>query len=272
MNSDQAYQQLLSGEAWARFCDELKAAGEDILRPGAPKGPIDVAEGHRFLTQMVRSALELIVEGGDASRPWLSKSLHETLKLGWDNPDNIHHNAYISESYEYKLSGTLGESHYTSFAIYGGSYGKSEGGRRTVAYVEAGDIEVAEDGSFEIILSAREHPGNWIKLEEGSSTLMIRETFWDRSLESPGNFRIDRLDHHAPEPLSPEFIVSALKRVTRYIRGSNTLFLAFSDAFRRDNTNSFQLSDKERMQANQGIPDNVLASGWFELDGYRWTP
>ena len=85
MDDEQAYRRLLDNSAWAQFCDELKAAGEEILRPSAPKSPQDLAEGYQFLTRMVRSAFELIVEGGDASRPWLAKSLHETLKLGWFN-------------------------------------------------------------------------------------------------------------------------------------------------------------------------------------------
>lgn len=266
MDNDEAYRQLLSGEAWGRFCDELKAAGQDLLRPGAPKSPQDIAEGYHFLTQMVRSAFELIVEGGDASRPWLSKSLHETLKLGWDNPDNTHYNAYISEHYDYRLSGVLGDAHYVSFAIYGGSYGKGEAGRRTIAYVEASQLQVAADGRFDVILSTREHPGNWIRLEEGTTTLMIRETFWDRPNEVPGRFRIERIGTDVtPAPLSPAFLVSALKRSSRYITGSNRLFFQFSDEFKEQNTNSFQLSTKERMQANQGIPDNTLASGWFAI-------
>lgn len=265
MEQSEAYQHLLDGSAWANFCDELKQAGQEILRPTAPKSPQDLAEGHRFLTQMVRSAFELIMEGGDAAHPWLSKSLHETLKLGWDNPDNIHYNAYISEGYAYRLSGVLGDAHYVSFAAYGGSYGKSESGRRTVAYVEASELEIAGDGSFEVILSAEHHPGNWIQLEEGTTTLMIRETFWDRRVETPGRYKLERLNHSIPEPLSPAFVVSALKRASRYIRGSNKLFFDFSDGFRANALNSFELSSKERMQANQGIPDNVVAAGWFSL-------
>ena len=265
MTDTEAYQKLLSGEAWIRFCDELKAAGEEILRPTAPNTPIDVAEGHRFLTQMLRSSLELIMEGGDAAYPYLSKSLHETLKLGWDNPDNIHHNAYISEHYDYKLSGVLGDSHYASIAVYGGSYSKNESGRRTVAYIEFSDLDVADDGSFEVILSTEKHAGNWICLEEAVTTLMIRETFWDRRVERPGKFQLERLNSPLRPPLSPEFVSSALKRATRYIRGSNKLFFDFSDDFRTRSTNNFQLSERERMQANQGIPDNVVASAWYKL-------
>ena len=83
-------------DVWSDFCRGLEAAGEEIFRPGAPKSALDLAEGHRYLTHVLRSALELIVEGGDAAHPALSVSLGGGLKLGWDNPDNLHHNAVLS--------------------------------------------------------------------------------------------------------------------------------------------------------------------------------
>ena len=100
------------------------------MRETAPKSPVDVAEGHRFLTRMLRSAFELIMEAGDPRRPEFFTSLHSTLKSGWDNPDNIHLNAYLDGNLEYRVWGTRGDSHYMSFGIYGGSFGKG-GGRRT---------------------------------------------------------------------------------------------------------------------------------------------
>ena len=60
-----AYEFLASGEAWDEFCEALKERGKDLLRPTAPKSPVDIAEGHRYLAHMVRSCFELIMEGGD---------------------------------------------------------------------------------------------------------------------------------------------------------------------------------------------------------------
>ena len=141
---------------------------------------------------MLRSAFELIVESGDAAVPALTVSLHETMNLGWDNADNIHLNAYVSEAFEYRLSGRRGDAHRVTIVIYGGSYGKGEQGRDTVAFVDLDALGVAPDGTFDIRLSAREQPGSWIRLGPGSTTLMIRQTFWDRRTERPGEFRIER--------------------------------------------------------------------------------
>src|SRR3989442_8586529 len=129
---------LASGEAWTEFCDGLKAAGQDILRPTAPKSEIDLAEGHRYLTEMLRSAFELIFEAGNPADPALCVSLGAGLKSGWDNPDNLHHNATLRGHYTYRLSGTRGDAHYFSIGVYAGSYTK--GGSRLIAFVDVDDL------------------------------------------------------------------------------------------------------------------------------------
>lgn len=268
MSDEKILSAMRSGEVWEQFCEELKALGAEILRPSAPKAPVDLAEGHRFLTRMLRSAFELIVESGDAAVPALTVSLHETMKLGWDNPDNIHHNAYVSEAFEYRLSGRRGDAHTVTIAVYGGSYGKNVQGRDTVAFVDLDELALAPDGTFEVRLSAREQPGNWIRLGPGSTTLMIRQTFWDRRSERPGEFRIERTDAEAPPPpLDPATIAAALRRTTRYLRGSNKLFFDYSDAFIAAGINRFEPSDPEGMRRNQGIPFNQLSSGWWRFGG-----
>jgi len=266
MKDRNALDALASGDAWREFCRGLEELGAEILRPSAPKAPVDLAEGHRFLTRMLRSAFELIVESGDAAVPAFTLSLHETMKLGWDNPDNIHLNAYVSDAFEYRVFGQRGDAHTVSFAVYGGSYGKAEKGRDTVAFVDLDDLEIAPDGSFEVRLSTREQPGNWIELRPGATTLMIRQTFWDRTRERAGDFRIERTDAtQAPPPLDPATIEAALRRTVRYLRGSNKLFFDISDDYQARGINRFEGSDPERMRKNQGIPYNQLSSGWWRF-------
>ena len=81
---------MLTREAWNAFCDGLKEIGAQVLRPSAPKTPVDLAEAHRFLTRMLRSAFELIVESGDAAvpaftKPLLSEPVVEKLSVAGSN-------------------------------------------------------------------------------------------------------------------------------------------------------------------------------------------
>ena len=52
------------------------------------------------------------------------------------------------------------------------------GGFRSIAGGKS-DLEIAEDGSFEVILSREEQPGNWVPLPEGKGHLYVREWYYD---------------------------------------------------------------------------------------------
>jgi len=254
---------LGSGDAWRDFCRELERAGAEILRETAPKAPIDLAEGHRYLARMLRAAFEQVVEAGDAAKPWLFGSLHETLKSGWDNPDNHHTNAYISGAHDYRVWGRRGEAQITSFAVYGGSLGR-EGGRRTVAFKELDEFEVLPDGCFELFLSPRPQPRNWLPTAPDATTLMVRETFWDKPRGRRAELQIERLGGAPPEPLTPAFVVSAFARSLRYVASSSRLFFDLADQWRA-RPNTFFPGDPALAASTLGIPNQFYASGWWRL-------
>ncbi|MFK7895237.1 MAG: DUF1214 domain-containing protein [Myxococcota bacterium] len=254
---------LSSGEAWAEFCDGLKAAGQDILRPTAPNSEIDLAEGHRYLTQIIRSGFELVFEAGNPADPALRVSLGGGLKVGWDNPDNLHHNATLRGGYTYRLSGTRGEAHYFSIGVYAGSFAK--GGSRLIAFVDFDTLDFDEDGRFEVVLSAEEHPGNWIRLEPDTTSMMLRQIFWDRSAERPAELELERIDGSGhSRPLDAATTVAALKRVNGMMRGTNKVMFDWADRF-RERPNELSPGDEESNESLQGIPDQKLACGWWEI-------
>ena len=65
-----------------------------------------------------------------------------------------------------------------------------------VAFVEVDDLERQPDGTFSVVLSAREHPGaaNWIRLDPDTTSMMLRQIFWDRANETPAALRLERID------------------------------------------------------------------------------
>ena len=250
-------------DVWSEFCRGLEAAGGEIFRAGAPKTSRDLAEGHQYLTHVLRSALELIVEGGDAAHPVLSVSLGGGLKLGWDNPDNLHHNAVLSGAHEYRLSGTRGDAHYFSLGVYAGSYAK--GGGRVVSFTEIDDLAVAPNGTFEVVLSGREHSGNWIRIDADTTSMMLRQIFWDRANEMPAALCLERIDAAGPPPpLDPAYLASALSRVLGMMRGTNRIIFDYADRFRAQ-PNTLQPGDASANERLQGIPAQQIAAGWWEL-------
>ncbi len=259
------HEYLASGDAWADYCEGIKAGGQDLFRENAPKGALDLAEGHRYLARMVRFGLEHIMEGGDPRLPVFFPSLSEVQKSGWDNPDNHHTNAYINGNYEYRVWGRKGDNHYMSFAVYGGSIGR-EGGRRTVAYKKIDDLEVDDQGRFEVILSQREQEGNWIPLAEDATTLMVRETFSNKLAQERSVLNIECLSDGPPPELTPDFVVNAFRRSIRFMRGSSKTFFDIVDAWVPE-PNVFQVGNREQAESTLGIPDQLYNSGWWEVAG-----
>ena len=105
---DPALASILTGESWEQFCDTLKRAGQQILRPEAPTDAFTRAEGWRYLSRLTRIALEMHVEFADPQFPGFIKPSHETVKIGADNPDNLYLSARIDGRNDYLVRGTRG--------------------------------------------------------------------------------------------------------------------------------------------------------------------
>src|SRR5450830_620955 len=98
-------ERVVTGKSWEDFCDHLKTAGAALMYPGTPVDAFQQAEGLRYLTRLTRAGLEAFVEYNDPAFPVLRRMVHETVKMGADNPDNHYFNAQISGNYEYRITG-----------------------------------------------------------------------------------------------------------------------------------------------------------------------
>ena len=82
----------------------------------APPSERNLAEGYRYLSRMLRAGLESFLESGDSAFPELRCPVHETIKMGADNPDNYYVSASVNGRYSYRIRGQRGSIHYLSFA------------------------------------------------------------------------------------------------------------------------------------------------------------
>ncbi len=82
MPDESALDRIMTGKSWEEFSDTLKAAGSTILAEGSPAGPLDRAEGFRYLSRLTRAALETFLEYADPLAPVLHRPIHETAKIG----------------------------------------------------------------------------------------------------------------------------------------------------------------------------------------------
>ena len=266
---DAAAQRVVSGKAWDEFCDTLKAAGAALTFPGAPRDPFNQAEGYRYLSRLARGGLMAFVENADPRAPVLHRVAHETVKLGSDNPDNYYQTAAIHGDLEYRISGRRNTVTYLSFGTQAGHYGQS-GGLPPTGHVEAGEIEIGEDGTFELIVSRRRRDGNWLPMTAESRTLIVRQTFLDRKTEAPAELHIERIgcaeDERRPRPLTPEQLDEGLKSAGTLVAGAAMLFANWARGFRR-HSNTLPMFDPDVSLQAGGDPNIVYYhSHWAIAD------
>jgi len=217
---DEITQKVVDGTAWREFCDLLADAGEVVLAGTNPDDPMDRAEGYRMLTRLLRGALENKLEHGRPEHPELICTCHETIKIVGENPDNHYLGSSLDGKYDYRIWGTRGEAKWISFNLFSGA-GFGGGGPGTGATMHEEQMHIEPDGSFEIIISPREHPGNWLRSEPDTRSIAIRQTFLDKRHQQHAEMHIERIDDDGapPAPLTAEELYLSLLYAGFYVKG-----------------------------------------------------
>jgi hypothetical protein len=270
---------VMDGTTWAEFCDTLKTAGGVITGSGSPKDPFERAEGLRYLSRVTRAALEAFVEHGDPRAPALHRPVHETVKMGADNPDMIYENAQISGEHDYLLEGKRGSVAYLGLGSYAGNYGMGGGGRSgETGYLEAKDLVLGDDGALEVLLSRNEpaprddgRKVNWLPMADDTSSLIVRQLFLDRERETPAELTLRRVSADGarldalPTPLSCERIDKQLLSAARLVVGAVGLFTGWSMGFQR-HENELPLFEQKTAMAAHGDPNITYYHSYWRLE------
>lgn len=258
-------QRIVSGRSWSEFCDHLKTAGAALVYPGAPADPFQQAEGVRYLSRLTKAALEAYVEYGDVEFPELRRMVHETVKLGADNPDNFYQNAQISGACEYRITGKRNTINYIGFFTQNGVYGEP-GGMSPCGVLEQNDLVIEDDGSIEIMLSKEKKGKNWLKIEDHTSLLIVRQTFADRQHEIPASLRIENLNGRKfPKDVTPEKIDKGLQTAALFVAGASLLFSRWANGFRK-HANSLPRFSPEVSNAAGGDANIIYYHSYWNLN------
>jgi hypothetical protein len=170
-----------AADAWRRWCAAVEEAGVTALERTLTDDDVDAAEGLRHLARMVRLTLASGFENGDAARPYLWRALGPDLKMGGDNPSGLYLSAPVNGTDTFVVRGTRGSARWVSFLSQRRPECLAEGLPVFGDAVFGPDLEVAAGGTFELVLSPDEHPGNWIRTDEWCATFLVRQFFgtWD---------------------------------------------------------------------------------------------
>ena len=266
MNQEEALANLLDGSSWEAFCDSLKEAGKQVVMAAdAPDNPLDRAEGWRYLTRLTRAALESFVEAADTTAPEFRRPVHETIKMGMDNPDNIYLSAPINGKYQYRITGSRGSVHYLGFGTQAGGYGKT-GSLDTTGYLEAADMAIDADGRFEIIVSAEKPAsGNWLPMTADTRLVQVRQTRLDHKHEVAAEVKIERIDGaNRPHPFQPARMDNALKSAAFFVHATSAMFRQWTEDFRQ-HTNELPRFDPHKALQAGGDPNIAYYHSVFSI-------
>lgn len=269
----------LSRESWDEFCELLKKAGDVVWDTDLARSDFDRAEGLRYLSRLLRAGLVSFVESSGPRHP-VFRPMPDQVKMGLDNPDNYYLNASVSSRYDYRIRGHRGTIHYLSFAAQNQNFAARDRITGGAGHLNASDLELDEDGRFEIIASRRERPGSWLRLAPDTKQILIRQTFLDRLSERPVDVEIeclgppdatsaDALNASGKEPgldVDPARIGGQLSGAALYALGCARWFADWIASFDElAPMNRFHLPDPERHRFLGGDPNVRMWLGRWAL-------
>lgn len=272
---------LLSGRAWDDYCDQLRAAGHMIEKFGNEPSDLERAEWYRFMTRLARNGMERFVENCEPDRPRL-RDVPWRQSINFQSPDQDHLlSEFVDGSHEYRITGQRGTVPYFVMAAWKAKQPADAGARdwagrgvdslkefdpatlTTTAFLQSDTVQFDKDGNFEIILSQRKHPGNWLQLQPDSVGVLIRVVYHRRDREQAPQFRIERLDKVAPRPVTPAEMSTNLAKAGQAAFGYAELVRSWwqDNLAQRPNRLRFSMAT---YLSNGGVADRQFAFGSWD--------
>ncbi len=250
---------------WRTFCAALAECGDVLARPAAPTGPLDQAEGLRYLSRLTRTALNMLVDSADPDFPRLFLLTDDKIKIGADNPDNLYQQCVVSPTRTYRITGQRGSVPYFSIGSKANRYA-IDGTMASTGEIEFADMQFAADGSFEIIVSRDAQPGNWLPMADDTSLLIVRQTFDDKHTQAPAEVKIERIGPGpaAPALLTPAAIEAQLLGAARWVQGTAGTFATWSEWFKATPNRIYE-ADQSIWQRAGGDPNIWYGHLYFDL-------
>ncbi len=218
----------ISEKAWQDFVGVLASAAETICGPTGAISAQERAEGFRYITRLIHAGLDMHLENASSERPAFTQMLTPTQKFLGDNPDTHYDYVNLDGARTYTVRGTRGTSPYLAFCTYGRN---AEGNTIIGANLADTEMKIEDDGSFEVVLSATKPPaaGNWLEITPETSSMIVRQYFFDRGSETPASYTLEVSPSPSPlAPYSEEELAERLAAVSHFVSETSELSATLS--------------------------------------------
>ena len=211
--------------AWAHLLDRLKAASELVASSDVNRNSVDYASGMRHLMVLLGVGVdEALRVDPDPVLAVNRTSTDDILTWGMECPDCLYLRATLRGGEMYRLFGNRGTARYVGL--------QTMNGIASTANTLVDELDVDEDGDFEVVLSADEHEGNWMRVEGDHPTLVVRHFFCDWDAEQPSVLQIERIGAEvAPtdRAVAPDVAVSRqIYALGEFVHANLKFFLDFN--------------------------------------------
>jgi hypothetical protein len=254
---------LIDGSIWDEFCEELKSLGPLVMRPELPADPFNRALAFRCLTQLLRAGLEASVDYADPEFPTFFRLADETKKMLNDNPDNVYLNCAVDGRFDYRIRGKRGTVHWLSLGSKGSA---AAGGMIGTGNIDSQQMQIAADGSFEILVSARQQPGNWLPMTAQTRSIVVRQTFGDRKRERLAELSIECLNPtRRTNTLAPASLEPQLKAAVGFVASTVNLAYEWQERYKRNHLNRLPEDDQTLCRNAGGDPNIHYYQSYWKL-------
>ncbi len=182
----------LTAAAFHQLIDELAHLEARLQLPEVPLDEPSLLEGYQWMFSILAVGLDAQV-WADSDRPRFVDIVGPYRKWGGDNADAFYQYAPIDPTRTYRVRGRRGDAVYLSLTVYGGP-NDGRYSERIVGTVNDRHLAMADDGSFDIVLSPEPHDGAWIKLEPDAVCAITRDYLVDPVDGRRVEWRIDTDD------------------------------------------------------------------------------
>jgi hypothetical protein len=219
-------------------------------------------QGFRHLAHLLGYGFELYLES-DPVRPAFVPLARPTQKILGDNTDSVYCFTQARGDQRYRIWGNIGDACYLSFCAYAGDTDGSWSDS-LAANINHTDLEIAEDGSFELFLGPNEPAdASRFRLEPRAVCIISREYYFERGTDRPAEIHIENTnDTPPPTPETDESLSSKLEAVTNFV--SQTAAMIPPPGSDEPN----RLGEPFGFEPDGmgwGTPDNIYAMGTFQL-------
>jgi hypothetical protein len=194
-------------QAWKHLQERLSAAEQLVRTAPVNKNRLDYASGMRHLMVLLAVGTDVALRvDPDPVLAVNRAGMDDIVTWGLECPDCVYMNASLRAGETYRLSGNRGTARYVGL--------QTMDGIAAISNCLVDDLDVGEDGSFEAILSADEHDGNWLRLAGDHPTLTVRNFLYDWDTEVLASLSIERIgDEMAPQARPSPLEVSVSRQL-----------------------------------------------------------